>query len=162
MSSHPAEIRTLSDFFQENRFILNQIRHIQSIGNKLISLTTKYSKPDNIGDIVMSTLISDWHDSFFSNYEKMAKSTICGALFLRSLLPPSTKIPRPRIYFRLETTEIDNQYYFISEHVQMDHQLLKELTSLYHIHQWIQSGAPLIKSWINNFYQYSYFLFVTF
>ena len=40
----------------------------------------------------------------------MAKSTTVSAPFLRSLLPPNTKILRPRIYFRVKTTETDNQY----------------------------------------------------
>ena len=40
----------------------------------------------------------------------MATSTTFNAPFLRSLLPPDTKIPRPRISFRVKTTDIDNQY----------------------------------------------------
>ena len=40
----------------------------------------------------------------------METPTTFSAPFLRSLLPPDTKILRPRIYFSLKTTEIDNQY----------------------------------------------------
>ena len=40
----------------------------------------------------------------------MSKSTTFGAPFLRYLLPPSTKILRPRIYFRVKTTDIENKY----------------------------------------------------
>ena len=40
----------------------------------------------------------------------MKTSTTFSAPFLRSLLPPDTKILRPRIYFRVKTTDIDNQY----------------------------------------------------
>ena len=36
---------------QENRSIFNQIRQIQEIGEKLISLPTKPSAPDHIGDV---------------------------------------------------------------------------------------------------------------
>ena len=40
----------------------------------------------------------------------MATSTTFSAPFLRSALPPNTNILRPRIYFRVKTTDIDNQY----------------------------------------------------
>ena len=40
----------------------------------------------------------------------MSTSTTLGAPFFRSLLPPDTNILRPRIYFRLKTTDIYNQY----------------------------------------------------
>ena len=40
----------------------------------------------------------------------MATSTTFSAPFLRLLLPPDTKILRPRISCRLKTTDIDNQY----------------------------------------------------
>ena len=46
----------------------------------------------------------------------MAKSTTFSAPFLRSSLPPDTKILRPRILLRVKTTEIKNQYgiYYIT------------------------------------------------
>ena len=40
----------------------------------------------------------------------MATSTTFSAQFLRALLPLDTKILRPRISFRVKTTDIDNQY----------------------------------------------------
>ena len=40
----------------------------------------------------------------------MATSTTFSAPVLRSLLPPNRKILRPRIVFRVKTTDIDNQY----------------------------------------------------
>ena len=40
----------------------------------------------------------------------MATSKTFSAPFLRSSLPPDTNIIRPRIYFRVKTTDIDNQY----------------------------------------------------
>ena len=40
----------------------------------------------------------------------MATSTTFSAPFLRSLLPPDTKILRPRISYRVKTTDIDKQY----------------------------------------------------
>ena len=40
----------------------------------------------------------------------METSTTFSAPFLRYLLPPKTKILRPRIYFRVKTNDIDNQY----------------------------------------------------
>ena len=40
----------------------------------------------------------------------MSTSTNFSAPFLRSLLPPGTKILRPRISFRVKTADIDNQY----------------------------------------------------
>ena len=95
---------------QENKCIFNKIRHIQVIGNKIFSLSTKNPTPDHIKDVVKSPLRFEWHDSIFSNYEKMTTSTTFSALFLRSLLPPETKILIPRIYFRVKTTDIDNQY----------------------------------------------------
>ena len=87
---------------QVNRCILIQIIHIQEIGNKLISIPTKPSTPDHIGDVVKIPLRSEWCDSIFSNYEKVERSTTFSAPFLRSSLPPETKILRPRIYFRLK------------------------------------------------------------
>ena len=56
---------------QLNRSIFDQLRHIQGIGNKLISLHTKLPTPYNIGDVVNSPLISYWYDSIFANYEKI-------------------------------------------------------------------------------------------
>ena len=40
----------------------------------------------------------------------METPTTFSAPFLRSLIPPVTKILRPRIPFRVKTTYIDNQY----------------------------------------------------
>ena len=40
----------------------------------------------------------------FSKYEKMATSTTFSAPFLRSLLPPDTKIFRPRIFLRVKNS----------------------------------------------------------
>ena len=91
---------------QENICIFNQIRHIKAIGNKLISLPTKPPTPDNIGDVVNSPLISEWYNSIFSNYEKMAASTTFSAPLIGPFLSPNTKILRSRIYFRVKTTDI--------------------------------------------------------
>ena len=44
----------------------------------------------------------------------MAKPTTFSAPFLCSSLPPETKILYPRIYFRFNTTYIENQYYLYS------------------------------------------------
>ena len=96
---------------QENICIFNQIRHIQAIGNKLISLFTKPPTPVNIVDVVKTPLISEWYDSFFSNYKKMATFPKFSAPFLRYLLPPNKNTLRPRIYFRVRTTDIENQYH---------------------------------------------------
>ena len=60
--------------------------------------------------MVKSPLIYAWRESIFSNDEKMAKPTTFSAPFLHYSLPPDTKIPRPRICFRLRTTDPDNQY----------------------------------------------------
>ena len=95
---------------QENIYIFNKIRHIQALGEKIISLPMKPPSPDHIGFIVKSPLRSEWYDSIFTYYEKMEKSTTFSAPFLCSLLPPDTKILHSRIYFRVNTTYIDNQY----------------------------------------------------
>ena len=50
--------------------MFNQIRHIQEIGNKLISLPTKSTTPDHIGEVLNISLRYEWYDSIFSNYEK--------------------------------------------------------------------------------------------
>ena len=50
---------------QENRSILNQIRHIYTIGNKLISITTKPPTPDHIGNVIKTPLRYDWYDLIF-------------------------------------------------------------------------------------------------
>ena len=66
---------------QENIFILNQIKHINEIGNKLISLPKKHPTPDYIGDLLNSPLVSEWYNSIFSNYGKMEASTTFSAPF---------------------------------------------------------------------------------
>ena len=78
--------------------------------NKLISLPTKNPTPDHIVDLVKSPLRSECYDSIFWNYEKMVVSKTFRAQFLRSLLPPDTKILRPRISLRVKKTDIENQY----------------------------------------------------
>ena len=55
---------------QQNISILNQIRHIQYIGNKLISLTSKTTVTYHIGDIGNIPLVSDWYDSIFQTMIK--------------------------------------------------------------------------------------------
>ena len=55
-----------------------------------------------------------WHDPIFQIMINLKKSTTFSAPFLRSLLQSDTKILRTRIYFRLKTTDIDNQYYLYS------------------------------------------------
>ena len=74
-----------------------------------MSLPKKPPTPDHIGDVFKIPLRSEWC-GFFSYDEKMSTSTTFSAPFLRSSLPPNTTILRPRIYFRLKTTDIDNQY----------------------------------------------------
>ena len=83
---------------QENRSIFNKIRHIQSIGNKPISIPTKLTITDHIGNVVMCPLRSYWYYSTSSNDDKMEKRTTLSATFLLSSLPSDTKILRPRIY----------------------------------------------------------------
>ena len=95
---------------QENRSIFNQIRHIQEIGETLISLPTKPSTPYHIGYVVNIPLRFDWYYSIFFNDEKMEKSTTSSAPFLLSSLSSDTKIIRPMIYFRVKITDIENQY----------------------------------------------------
>ena len=41
---------------QENRRIINEIRYVHAIANKIISLPTKPKTPDHIWDVVKSTL----------------------------------------------------------------------------------------------------------
>ena len=45
---------------QENRSTFNKIRNMQSIVNKLITLPTKPTTTDRIGDIIQIPLQSDW------------------------------------------------------------------------------------------------------
>ena len=130
---------------QENRSTFNQIRHIEETGNKLISPPIKSPTPDHIGDVVKIPLISDWYDSTFSNDEKMGKSTTFSAPFLRSSLPPDTKILQPRIYFRVKTADTDNQYNLYSRTCAYGSSLFKELTLLYHTHQWLVL-SPFVSS----------------
>ena len=46
----------------------------------------------------------------FSYYEKVSTSITLSEPFLRSLLPPNTKILGPIISFRVKTTENENPY----------------------------------------------------
>ena len=50
---------------QENRYIFNQIRHIQAIGGKLVSLPAKPPTSDHIGGVIKSPLQYDWYVSIF-------------------------------------------------------------------------------------------------
>ena len=102
---------------QENRYRFNKIRHIQSIGNKLIGVPTKPLARDHIGGVVQSPLISEWIDSIFSNHKKMEKSTTFSAPFLCYLLQQDTKMIRPKKYFRVKTTDIDNKYEIYSRKI---------------------------------------------
>ena len=85
------------------------MRNIQAVGNKLISLHTKHPTLYNIKYLVKSPFISEWCDTFFSNYQKMAISTTFNTPFLCYLLPPNAKILRPIIYVRVKKTDIDNR-----------------------------------------------------
>ena len=55
---------------QENICIFNQIRHIQDIGNKLISHPTKTLTPGHIGDVVKIPIRSERYDSIFQTMRK--------------------------------------------------------------------------------------------
>ena len=59
---------------QENKYIFNKIRHIQAIGNKLISLSKKYPTPDHIMGIFKSSIKYERHDSIFQNTRKCKHS----------------------------------------------------------------------------------------
>ena len=78
---------------QENRFIFNQIRHIQAIGNKVIIINpTQYY----MVDVVNIPLRYECCDSIL-NYNKMATPTKFSAQSLCSLLPTNKKVLRLRI-----------------------------------------------------------------
>ena len=66
--------------------------------------------PYHAGCVVKSPLRYDWYNSIFSNYGKFPKSTTFSAPFLRSSLRLDTKILFPRISFRVNKTDIENQY----------------------------------------------------
>ena len=70
--------------------------------NKIIRPHTKHPIQYHNGYVVKSPLRSDLYDSFFSNDEKMAKSTTFSAPFSRYSLPLDTKILRHRTYFRVK------------------------------------------------------------
>ena len=53
---------------KEKRSMLNHIRHIQAIGNKMVSLPTNPPAPDHIGDILKSTIRSKIYNSIFEHY----------------------------------------------------------------------------------------------
>ena len=76
------------DNLQTNRRIINQIRYIHAIGNKIISVSTKPKTPDHIGYVVNITLRFEWYNSIFSKYNKIVTSTTFSALFSSSLIPP--------------------------------------------------------------------------
>ena len=60
---------------------MNQIIHMQYIGNKLINLPTQTPAPDHILDLVNIPLINDWYNSIFSNDKKMVKFITFSAPF---------------------------------------------------------------------------------
>ena len=94
----------------ENRSIFNQTIYIQEIEINKISLPTKLPTPYHIGDVVKITLRSEWYHSTLTNYEKMSKSITLSAPFLRSSIPPDTKILDQRISFKLNKKYINNKY----------------------------------------------------
>ena len=77
-----------------------------------VEFTLKYARPelDHIGDLVKSYPIYDFPYSIFSNEDKMGKSATISASFICYLLTPGTKILGPRIYFKVNSTDTDNQY----------------------------------------------------
>ena len=50
--------------------IVNEIRYIQAIGNKLISIIIKTPRPNHIVNVVKIPIRYYWYDSIFSNYDK--------------------------------------------------------------------------------------------
>ena len=64
----------------------------------------------HIDGVVKIPLRDEWYDAIFTDYDNMEKSTTFNAPFISSSLPPNTKILHTMIYFRLKTTDIDNQY----------------------------------------------------
>ena len=78
---------------------------------KLISLPKKPPTSDHIVDLVKSSITSEWYDSIFQTMRKCQHLQHPNTSFLRSLLPPTTNLLRPRISFRVKTFYIDNQYY---------------------------------------------------
>ena len=70
----------------------------------------------------------------------MATSTTFSASFLLSLLPPDTKILKHRIYFRVKKLTLTTNMIYNHENLQMNHPLLKGLTSLYLMHLWTESA----------------------
>ena len=93
-----------------NISIFNKIIHIQSIWNKLVSLNTKPSKSDNIGNVVQSAIRAEWCGLISANYEKNDK--IHHIQCTISMLYTNTiqKIPRPSLYFRVKTNDVENKY----------------------------------------------------
>ena len=77
----------------------NTLKHIQAIGNKLISIPTKPPTPDHSCDALKVPLRSEWYEPIFENYEKMAKFSTLSATFKHSLLSPGAKVLRPRLSF---------------------------------------------------------------
>ena len=97
----------------ENRAAFNQIRFrpiVDAVANKLISTPIKPDTPEHIGQIVNSPHKPEWTEAIFENYEKMHRSSTFSAPFLRSDLPPGTKVLRPRISFKVKLTDMQNQY----------------------------------------------------
>ena len=68
-SSQSAEIKLCrKKKLKENISILNHIRRIQAIGNKMVSLPRNTPAPDHIGEILKSTIRSKIYNSIFEHY----------------------------------------------------------------------------------------------
>ncbi len=110
----------------ENRAMFNQIRltynqeppsntslpipTVVPVGMKVLSLPTRPDAPSHFGQLSHNPLQNDWMEALFDNYDKMARTGTWSAPMLRSLLPPSQQILRPRVSFRVKDTDITDTY----------------------------------------------------
>ena len=114
---------------QENRCILNQIRKIQDIGNKLNIHPTKPSTPYHIGYIVKRPLRSEWYGSMFQTTKNGNIHNILCTIF--TFL----------IDTRQKDTQTQNMYYIRNNwHLQPTWFILKNMCR-WIIHVW--------RSWIH-------------
>jgi hypothetical protein len=79
-------------------------------GLKVVSSPTRPDTPTHFGATFSSPFASDWKDALFQNYNKMLNCGTFSAPVLRSSVPKTKTILRPRVACRVKDTSIPHQY----------------------------------------------------
>ena len=98
------------------------------------TLPIKSTTPDHNGDVVKSPLRSEWYDSIFQTMKNWKNLQHSVHRFYILYYHQIQRYSDPEYLLGLKRLTLTINTIYTKELVQMNHTLLKELTSLYHIH----------------------------